>query len=626
MNRWWILLVLLPTVAWSQNKDGLDDFCLNLKKLDFDEARQIAFRHRDSLMRLEMYQLADLLFYEGQKDKRHFRLPASNTSEEKDKRISCIRALNAGYFSLFYDQLKGNAFKNFHHAYLLARDAGEDEMLKTTLLALLKYFNLEIAQNSDSYQPYVQQLEGLAQDNFDHTWLSLYKIIFYSKSLEDLSAQQLDPYYFELFKKLDIYQEAMDARSPLLAHINYEKALKAEIENNPREARIYYSKTADNSGDLPFLRDEKFFAFIKLMMIETRDGNFQTAKRYLKLASAATNRADSLRSNYYLNLYTSFFYNAQGKNDSAFTLLKQAYAQDFQLDFRRNTLEINKLTVLLETQEKENQNLKLRQSRMWLASALSGVALLFLASYFAYTNQRSKNRVYVKEREVQSMKLEKLLKDQEVIGIDAMIAGQEKERQRIANDLHDNLGSLLATVKLHFHNFRTRKQATDSTDGAELLEKTDQLLEEAYQKVRGIAHLKNVGVNAQEGLLPAVKRFASKVSIIDKLVIEVEEHGMDKRLENSLEITIFRIIQELITNIIKHANASEAVIHLTQYDNSINIMIEDNGKGFDISKIRPKETMGLYSIQKRIENLGGQVTIESIPQKGTTVIIDVPLV
>jgi signal transduction histidine kinase len=187
------------------------------------------------------------------------------------------------------------------------------------------------------------------------------------------------------------------------------------------------------------------------------------------------------------------------------------------------------------------------------------------------------------------------------------------------------LGSVLATLKLHFQNIKARKDRKES-DQDVLLQKTDDLLEEAYQKVRSIAHAGNVGMNAKEGLLPAVKNFASKVSIINKLMIEVEEHGMDKRLENSLEITIFRVIQELITNVIKHAHASEAIINLTHYEDSINLMVEDNGIGFNISHIKPRETMGLYSIQKRIENLGGRVTIDSIPQKGTTVIIDVPLI
>ena len=100
---------------------------------------------------------------------------------------------------------------------------------------------------------------------------------------------------------------------------------------------------------------------------------------------------------------------------------------------------------------------------------------------------------------------------------------------------------------------------------------------------------------------------------------------MADRLENSREIAIFRMIQELITNIIKHSHATEATVHLTQHDATLNIMVEDNGVGFDRSQLTSTETMGLYTIQKRVEGMGGSVTIDTILQKGTTVILDIPL-
>ena len=202
------------------------------------------------------------------------------------------------------------------------------------------------------------------------------------------------------------------------------------------------------------------------------------------------------------------------------------------------------------------------------------------------------------------------------------MSGRKKERQRLANDLHDNLGSLLTSLKIHFQSL---KQGLNATEEKEISKKTEELMEEAYQKVRGIAHVRNAGLKANEGLLPAVQKFAKKVSVLNKLAVNVETHGMTDRLENSLEITIFRIIQELVTNVAKHAMASECTIHLTNHEHTLNIMVEDNGQGFESKAITKKEGMGLYSIQKRVENLDGQVTIDSIPTEGTSIIIDIPL-
>jgi two-component system sensor histidine kinase DegS len=200
-----------------------------------------------------------------------------------------------------------------------------------------------------------------------------------------------------------------------------------------------------------------------------------------------------------------------------------------------------------------------------------------------------------------------------------MIEGQEKERQRIANELHDDLGGLMATVKLHFNALKEKQTP-------ELYTKTNELIDEAYNKVRTVAHAKNSGVIAKQGLLKAINEMADKVSASNKIMIHVVDHGLENRLENSLELTLFRITQELITNIIKHAEATEATIHITNHEDSLNLMVEDNGKGFNPSQItKTNKGMGISSIDKRVEYLNGTMTIESDENQGTTIIIDIPI-
>ena len=381
----------------------------------------------------------------------------------------------------------------------------------------------------------------------------------------------------------------------------------------------FYKKTIESAEDLPFLKHLKFFSNIKLLVLATNEKNFMEARRYLDSAENHINIADTLRSNYYLNLYSSLLYNAQKKNDSAYAMLMNAYLQDFQLDFRKNTLEINRMNVELETQEKENDNLKLKQNKIWLITALSLTILFLLLSYFAYKHQRSKKKIAERDKEIEQQKVEKLLKDQELNGIDAMIEGQEKERQRVANELHDDLGSLMATIKLHFENIKADKE-----DPA--LKSTHNLLDMAYNKIRGMAHAKNSGVIASQGLLPAVKKMAKTISNSNTIKIDIHDYGLDERMENSLELSIFRILQELITNILKHAGATKASIQFTQSAKNLNIIVEDNGKGFDTYFINhTKNGIGLNNIEKRIEHLEGNFTIDSVLGKGTSIIIDIPL-
>lgn len=203
-----------------------------------------------------------------------------------------------------------------------------------------------------------------------------------------------------------------------------------------------------------------------------------------------------------------------------------------------------------------------------------------------------------------------------------MLESHERERQQIANELHDNLGSLLATLKLNFQNL-SRYQKDENKS---LFEKTDALLEETYQKVRNISHLKNLGIVGSDGLVVAVKNMAEKMTVINRLNINVIPHGLTERLANLTEITLFRIIQELCTNIIKHSEANEVNIYLTQHNsNLLNVIIEDNGKGFDYKKVTKKDGIGLKTIEQKVEQMGGTFTVDSVISKGTTILIDIPL-
>ncbi len=325
----------------------------------------------------------------------------------------------------------------------------------------------------------------------------------------------------------------------------------------------------------------------------------------------------------YANMAETYELNKDYTNSLKYLKLQNAYRDSISQEEQNNAL--LDIQTKYEVEKKENENLRLRENRSLLLFALGLTILTLFIGYLLYRNLKSKKKITDKENEIQKQQFEKVLKEQELAGIDAMIEGQEKERQIIANDLHDHLGSLLATIKLHFQNIKINKKNRLMEEEDNLLKHADDLIDEAYQQVRRIAHMKNAGVNAKEGLLPAIKNFADKVSASRRLVIEVEDHGMDERLENSLEVTIFRILQELIANIIKHAEATEAVVHLTNHGDMINLMVEDNGQGFDTEQIKVKEGMGLHSIQRRIELLGGTVDIESIPHKGTTIIINMPV-
>ncbi len=608
----------LPFLICGKTINEIDKVFFDFKSLQFEEAGIEIKDVKNEELKNELLRLKDLMYYAGQKDSTYFKTNDYSVNADENL-LGAIKMLSAGYFELYYHKTKGEAFKFFYEALQTSKRIKNVSLQKASLLAILEYYHIEIAQNSKVQERYLQEFKALGTDAEDIVLINLYKLIFYTKTLGELN-----PDYFIVADQLRVLENKMDPKSTLVPKIDFELGLSLELQDKFNAADSYYKKAFDKAKTYPFLRDVRFFALIRRSIIAQKDTKFEKALAFIDEAKAHVDLADTLRSNYYINLYSSFYNNDLKKYDTAYVLLKETYRADFQLDFRQNSLEVNRLNVVLKTQQKELENVRLRQNKTWLIIALALFGLLFALSYLGYKNIKAKKKIVEKEKELQDQKMEKLLKDQELLSIDAMLEGQEKERQIIANDLHDNLGSVLTALKFHFQNIRDKK-GVSGADSDLLLNKTDDLLEEAYQKVRGIAHARNAGVNAQEGLLPAVRNFAAKVSVMNKLGIQVESHGMDKRVENALEITIFRIIQELITNVIKHAKASESIIHLTLHEDSINLMVEDNGIGFSTEKIKTKESMGLHSIQKRIENLGGNVTIDSIAKKGTTVILDIPI-
>jgi len=608
-----VVLILVSGMASAADNDRLRIFFKQLSELEFEKARQSARLEPDDELRPELIRLADILDNGGQADRPVFDYPMIDDNTV----LAIVRKLEMGYVNLYYDQVKGNAFKEFYSANQLAKTFDDDVLVKTCLLAMLAYYGSELVLSSDAYLAYLKQYQLMARDTIDKVWTTIYQSVFQSKDLRGR-----DSSYFALRESFSEIENILKPESPVLAHVYFEQAIQYQELGDVANAEIYWQKVVTQAKGYKFLRHPRFAANIKLMMIAARRGQFERARRYLSHAKEEVNQADTLKSNYYLYLYSAMMLHEAGQDDSAFLLLNKAHTQTFLIDFQKSTLEVNRLNVELDTQEKENTNLKLTQIRNWLISGIAGLGLLAAMGYLVYRNRLVKSSIQIQQKEMHSMKLEKQLKDQEIAGIDHMIEAQEKERQRIANELHDNLGSHLASVKLYFENL---KQQGGNPNQGDLFRKTDELLEEAYQKVRTLAHARNVGVNSKDGLMPAVKVFASRISGANKLLVDVEEHGMDTRLENSMEILLFRIIQELTTNVIKHAKATELTISLTRHNDLINLMVEDNGRGFDISQIKPADTMGLHSIQKRVENLGGRVTIDSIVSSGTTVIVDLPI-
>ncbi|QRM89635.1 tetratricopeptide repeat protein [Lacinutrix sp. WUR7] len=365
------------------------------------------------------------------------------------------------------------------------------------------------------------------------------------------------------------------------------------------------------------------------------DSLIKIAKKSLFYAEKIPNKTKIRGAHYFLfegyrgkkNFDSTFYHYEKGREyrNEAEDKANTRALQKMQIDNFRKTDSLMHFQKQLQNELYHQTEIQLKnkeKTNLTLAWG-SSFSIVSLFAFLIFKNSKRKQLKAEKERQEQIEEKEKILKDLELSTIDAMIRGQEKERQKLASDLHDSVGATLSAAKMQFEYLI--KNQTDLKASEELIKKTSTLLEDAYVEIRSMAHLKSSGVMAKNGLLPAIEKLSINASGINGLTFEVHSFGLKNRLENSLEISIFRIIQELITNIIKHAHATKGIVHLTNHEEGLNIIVEDNGIGFNTKNLKQASGMGIDSIDKRVEHLEGQMIIESKKDQGTTIIIDIPI-
>jgi signal transduction histidine kinase len=202
-----------------------------------------------------------------------------------------------------------------------------------------------------------------------------------------------------------------------------------------------------------------------------------------------------------------------------------------------------------------------------------------------------------------------------------VVEAQEAERKRLARELHDETGQALTSILLGLKPLET---AVDSDDARAAVESLRALVVSTLQNVRRLAVELRPSALDDFGLLPALERLASTVAEHTGTPVDVASRLGDARLPAEVETTLYRIVQEALTNVVKHADAGRVSITLTRNEASVVVVVEDDGRGFDQSAVRP-EGLGLVGVRERVALVGGRVTIESAPGAGVTLVAEVPL-
>ncbi|POY36757.1 hypothetical protein C3K47_10390 [Solitalea longa] len=432
----------------------------------------------------------------------------------------------------------------------------------------------------------------------------------------------------DLGKKEEFYQKQLEAlKIGELSHNNYVMKLASfnigdyfGTKKDYQSAIIYSERSLQYSllMGIPY-ETERIKPIIARFYFLS--GNYKKAESMLFDALEQSKKIEA--SDITLDCYTILQELYETKNDfkQAYKYQKLAKELNDKIFNETQVKTIHELEVKYQTSEKDKQltsnklqiaekDLQIQWRNTWITITISVIGLLLtivLITYLTYQNRQKLHK----------QKLIALDKEKEVQLLEAMINGEEKERTRIAKDLHDGVGGMLSAAKMHFSVIKNENPQMNNIQG---FDTALSLLDESATEVRKTSHNLMPELLLTHGLKEALALFCQRINN-PLTYVEFVALGDIPRFKQSFELSVYRIVQELVNNVIKHSEAKEAIVQISCHDELLSITVEDDGKGFNQNGTS-KNGIGLSSLHSRVESFNGSMKIDSEEKKGTTIYLE----
>jgi len=311
----------------------------------------------------------------------------------------------------------------------------------------------------------------------------------------------------------------------------------------------------------------------------------------------------------------------RGNQDEALAFFRKYIDLKDSLYNEERSAQLATMRTKYETEKKEQENLFLktenelkdRRNRAILGGSVAVIVLLSLSSLLYYQSFRRQQELRLQQE---------LLRERER-GMIAVFDATEEERRRIARDLHDGIGQQLSGLKLGWDGLR-HKLAEKDPASSDTINTLSEVLDESAREVRQLSHQMMPRTLQEKGLLPALEDMIRKSLSQSGITFRIEHFRVaGARFNPRAEVGLFRVAQELISNIIRHSEASEVSVQMLKNRDRIVLIVEDNGRGFSPSQA--KDGIGMLNMASRLTTLGGELTWESGPLRGTVATVRVPV-
>lgn len=439
-----------------------------------------------------------------------------------------------------------------------------------------------------------------------------------------LKLEQLDSaeYYLKESQKYAI--TVPDYKNLALSNSDLGKVYSAR--ENDREALLYFGKAAGiYRRSLISSPYDQAGLYVEMSRIHSKLSNLDSALFYAKgsmdLAEDLDNQA--LKKDAMRNL--SDVLSKTGNYKGAYEELLSSINISDSLLSAEKFKQINELQTKYDTEKKEQQielqqaelaaqEVRLQRNQIFVL-ALVIIVILVVIVFILWKNRTEK--AYELERQEANLKLREA-------EINAVINSQEKERNRFARDLHDGFGQLISVLKLNLAQLG-ETSAKDAEKRYEVYKNGESVINEMYTELRNICFDLMPQTLVKRGLMPALKEFGAQLNKTDKINCEVLVFANNERLPELFEISLFRVTQEWVNNVLKYSGADHITIQLVHADGEITLTVEDNGNGFDPQLFFNGTGNGWKNIQTRLNQIKGDFDLDSRPGvKGTmmTVVVE----
>lgn len=361
-------------------------------------------------------------------------------------------------------------------------------------------------------------------------------------------------------------------------------------------------------------------------------GDYVNAKRYLLIADSHGPYAISHNRLLHAREMANTEYHL-GNYKVAFERMRNYALMKDSLQESETAIKILGLEKKFQTVEQENEILKLQdanrmqqsaidKNRLWIMLLVASLTIALTIAYFSWKLARSNRRALGQRERLYKEELLNLKQQEQLRQFDSILQGQEEERNRISRDLHDGIGGLLAGVKLRLSAVATKDREQTSEPNTEM-ESVIAELDRSVDELRRVARNLMPESLLYMGLKPAL---ADLCEYMDTPATSVKFHGfgLDTSYPQPVLIGVYRMVQELLNNAIKHASANQIIVQCSEDDRSLCLTVEDDGCGFNPQEVG-KKGQGVKNVKNRVALLYGTVEVDSRPGCGTTVNIEIPI-